>query len=71
MPHMDGEEFAREALRVRHDVPIILVTGFSEKMDAAAATHLGVRKMLSKPYTTQMLAETIREAIVPLSHREA
>lgn len=70
MPHMDGEELAREALRVRQDVPIILVTGFSEKMDAAAVTHLGVRRMLSKPYTMQVLAETVREVIVPLSHRE-
>ena len=63
MPHMDGAAFAREALRTREDVPIVLVTGYSETLDAAAATRLGVRQMLSKPYTAQVLAKAVRNAI--------
>ncbi len=63
MPHMDGAAFAREALRAREDVPIVLVTGYSETFDAAAAAQLGVRQMLSKPYTSHVLAKTVRNAI--------
>jgi len=62
MPQMDGEELSRQAMLVRQDVPIILVTGFSETMTAEAAEQIGIRKLLSKPYSIHTLAEAVREA---------
>ena len=63
MPDIDGEDFVREALRTRADIPVILATGYSDTMTEEAAASLGVSKMILKPYTTRLLAEAVREAL--------
>jgi len=63
MPEMTGIQFAREALNVRPDIPIILCTGFSEFVDAEKAKDIGIRKFLMKPVDRQTLATVIRNVL--------
>jgi YesN/AraC family two-component response regulator len=63
MPHMAGVDLAKELMRIRPDIPIILCTGFSEVISAEEAKALGIREFLMKPFATRMLAETIRRAV--------
>jgi CheY-like chemotaxis protein len=67
MPHMTGENLAREIRTIRADIPIILCTGFSYAMDAEKAATQGIDAFLLKPILAQELALTVQNV---LSQRE-
>ena len=52
----------QEILRLRPDLPIILCTGFSKKVDASEAHAMGIRGFLMKPFS-------IREMAAPSTRR--
>ncbi len=64
MPQLTGEELAREMLRLRPDLPIILCTGFSEAVSPEKARTMGIREFIIKPISSQVMAETIRRALI-------
>ncbi len=59
MPHMTGEMLARELRRIRPDIPIILCTGFSHRMDADQTETLEVDAFCLKPLQFQDIVLTI------------
>jgi CheY-like chemotaxis protein len=63
MPDMTGAQLALEMRRVRADVPVILSTGYLDRLDADAARALHARELLIKPYTTEDLATAVRRAL--------
>jgi PAS domain S-box-containing protein len=63
MPNMRGDELARELLKIRPDLPIILCTGFSEIMSEERAKSLGIRQFVMKPVSKKYIAQAIREAL--------
>jgi CheY-like chemotaxis protein len=63
MPHMNGIDLARELLLLRPDIPVILCTGFSEKVTDKAAKDAGIRGFAMKPLDRRQLAELVRNAL--------
>jgi PAS domain S-box-containing protein len=63
MPHMTGEQLARELRRLRADIPIILCTGFSHTMVAEKAQALNINAFLMKPLVTRDLGMAIRQIL--------
>ena len=63
MPNMTGIELAREIIEIRPDIPVILCTGYSAKLDAEKARKMGIRALIMKPILQQELAKTIREVL--------
>jgi CheY-like chemotaxis protein len=63
MPNMTGERLAREMLALRPDLPVILCTGFSEKMNADIAARMGIRGLLMKPVVRSELAREVRRVL--------
>ncbi len=63
MPLMTGAELSVEALKTRHDLPIILCTGFSEALSPEAAADIGIRHYLQKPVPLKALARAVRLAL--------
>lgn len=51
MPELTGEELSKQLLDVRADVPIIICTGYSEKLDKQQAEKIGIKGFLHKPVT--------------------
>jgi DNA-binding NtrC family response regulator len=49
MPHLSGAELASAMLAIRPELPIVLVTGYSERINADEAKRLGIRCYLNKP----------------------
>jgi excisionase family DNA binding protein len=61
MPGMDGLTLIREAKRLKTDLPIIIITGFSTESSAIDAVNLGVAGYLTKPFRVpQVLAAAAR-----------
>lgn len=63
MPKMTGLELAKEILRLRPDLPIILCTGFSQETAAEEARQIGIQEILFKPIDRLTLAKTIRKLL--------
>jgi PAS domain S-box-containing protein len=63
MPKILGIDLAREMQRIRPDIPIILCTGFSDRIDAEKAKSLGIREYIEKPIVRTALAGAIRRVL--------
>lgn len=63
MPGMTGDELSINILNIRKNIPIILCTGYSEKLDEENAYEIGISKFIKKPVTSQKLSELIRELL--------
>lgn len=60
MPKMTGSQLAKQLLKIRPDIPIILCTGFSHELSKDQTEHLGIRKLLVKPVSKRDLAASVR-----------
>lgn len=63
MPNMTGMELAKELLKLRPDIPIILCTGYSEHINEDKAKISGVRAFLMKPIVLSEIANAIRKVL--------
>ena len=63
MPNMTGEDLAQELMRIKPDIPIILCTGFSAKIDAQKAGAQGIRALVLKPIVKREIATTVRKVL--------
>ena len=63
MPKMSGDKLVEEILSIRQDIPIILCTGFSEKLDAQKAKTIGVADFIEKPLGKRDFAVKVRDVL--------
>jgi|GEM_PF-2952221 len=63
MPSLTGLELASEIRNVAPDIPIILCTGYSTKVNKNTLQTIGIHSLLMKPYKKSELATVIREAL--------
>ena len=63
MPHMTGDKLARELMKIRPDIPVILCTGHSKLVSEAKAKDMGIRAFVMKPILKRTLAEAVRKAL--------
>ena len=59
MPKMTGIELSKALLKIAPNLPIILLTGSSEVIDAEEANNTGIQHFLMKPVSLLTLKETI------------
>ncbi|MFK5950855.1 MAG: ATP-binding protein [Methylococcales bacterium] len=59
MPDITGEEMARSMLQVRPDLPIILCTGYSSRIDKENAESIGIKAYMEKPMNTKDILQTV------------
>lgn len=63
MPRMSGVEFSKELFKIRHDIPIILMSGFSDSVNKETALMLGIRDFMMKPVAFKELNASIRKIL--------
>ena len=63
MPAMSGVDLGIELMAIRSDVPIILMTGFSELVTQEKARSMGFRELIMKPFGVSDLAKTLRDVV--------
>ena len=62
MPELTGDRLTAKLLAIRPDLPVILVTGYSERMDRKKALASGFAAYLKKPLDLPELTRTMRLA---------
>ncbi|MCF6247584.1 MAG: PAS domain S-box protein [Desulfobacula sp.] len=63
MPKMTGASLAKELMRIKPDVKVILCTGFSSMIDEKKAIALGFKAFVSKPILKREIGKVIREVL--------
>jgi DNA-binding NtrC family response regulator len=63
MPNMTGDVLAKEIMKIRSEIPVILCTGFSHTITAEEAKAIGIRGFLMKPFVTSQIANTTRNVL--------
>ena len=62
MPEMGGSELVRSVLSIKKNMPVIVCTGYSERLSPEEARALGVADYLFKPVLLQDLKKAITQA---------
>lgn len=63
MPGMDGLSLIRQARRLKQDLPVIIITGFSTESSAIEAVNLGVAGYLTKPFRVPQVLAAAAKAL--------
>ncbi len=63
MPNMNGDELAGEILAIRPEIPVILCTGYSSKLNEKEALALGIQAYVLKPIIRHVMAHSIRKVL--------
>jgi CheY-like chemotaxis protein len=63
MPRMTGVDLSKVMLKTRPDIPIVLCTGYSERIQEDTAKALGIREFVLKPVILREIAQILRRAL--------
>lgn len=63
MPGVDGLTVIREARRLKTDLPVVIITGFSTEASAIEAVNLGVSGYLTKPFRVPRVLAVAAKAL--------
>lgn len=63
MPRMTGLDLTRELLAIRPDLPVFIITGFSDPVSESRLKKAGVKALIPKPITKSHLVEKLRQAL--------
>lgn len=63
MPDMTGDKLSSQILAIRPDIPIILATGYSDRINREEAFSLGIKGYYEKPLTAQPFSKAVSEVL--------
>ncbi len=63
MPGMDGLTLIKQAKRLKSDLPVIIITGYSTESSAIEAVNLGVDGYLTKPFRVPQVLAAAAKAL--------
>ena len=63
MPSLTGDLLAKELISIRPDMPVIICTGFSERIDKEKAAAIGISAFLMKPVVKSEMARLVRKLL--------
>ncbi len=63
MPNMTGDELTKELIRIKPEIPIIICTGYSARINQEQALAMGIHAFVMKPVVKGELAVTIRKVL--------
>jgi CheY-like chemotaxis protein len=68
MPGLTGVEIAQSILEVRPDIPVLLITGYSEKISAENAKSFGLSGFFPKPINENLFLDKINNLVACVAH---
>jgi PAS domain S-box-containing protein len=63
MPNLTGDQLTQKILKIKPTMPIVICTGFSERISLENVISIGAKALLMKPIIKSKLATTIRETL--------
>ena len=63
MPNMTGELLAQKLMAIRPSIPVVLCTGYSERVTDTKVKSLGIRELIMKPILIREMAFILRRIL--------
>ncbi len=63
IPDMMGDKLAAELITLKPTIPVILFTGYSNKITEETASEIGIKAFAYKPVTNTDLAHLVRRVL--------
>ncbi len=63
MPNMTGDNLAVEMMKIRPDIPVVLCSGYSNKISDETIDGIGIKAFIYKPILRNDLAHTVRKVL--------
>jgi PAS domain S-box-containing protein len=63
MPRMSGFELAEELRLIRREIPVVLTSGYLQPDDQERAETLGIRELIQKPATADLLSGALERIL--------
>lgn len=63
MPQMSGDRLALEVAAIRPDLPVVLVTGYSDALESEKIKQKNIKSFLPKPFKKKDLADVVRQVL--------
>ncbi|MFP5211853.1 MAG: PAS domain S-box protein, partial [Acidobacteriota bacterium] len=63
MPELTGIALAERLWAAREDIPVILCSGFNQRITPRQAEELGIKEYVTKPYSMTALAKAVRKVL--------
>jgi CheY-like chemotaxis protein len=63
MPNLTGDRLAEDVLSIRPGIPVVICTGFSERINKERAEAVGINGFLMKPINKAELAKMVRRVL--------
>ena len=63
MPGLRGDELAARIRETQPDLPVIICSGYSSKMNPEKALKAGIEAFIMKPVQRNILARTVRQVL--------
>jgi|GEM_PF-1920338 len=63
MPSLTGLDLINEVKKIRKEIPVILISGYSDEINPENASQKGVDRFLYKPYSPKQFPKIIRELL--------
>jgi len=68
MPGMSGFNLTRVLKEIRPDIPVVLISGYSDIIDKDEARKIGIYAILTKPIDMVIFSKTLRDALTDRSN---
>ena len=63
MPDMTGDVLSRKLIALRPDIPIIVCTGYSERINSDIVKEIGIKELAMKPVVMRDIARMIERIL--------
>ncbi|NVJ90442.1 MAG: PAS domain S-box protein [Methylocystaceae bacterium] len=63
MPHMTGDKLAQKILKIKNDIPIIMISGYDKNIHRENAREFGVSAYLQKPASIDQLTRLMHNLL--------
>jgi CheY-like chemotaxis protein len=60
MPELTGTDLAQRVWQARPELPVVLMTGYTESLDEESAMEMGFTTLLRKPVSLSVIGQTVR-----------
>jgi PAS domain S-box-containing protein len=71
MPRMTGDALAEKLRAIRADIPIVICTGYSQKVTPEMMARLGIDALIMKPLMRNKLGLTVRQVLDGVGRQKA
>ncbi len=63
MPDLTGDQLAARVIGIRQDIPVVLISGYTNEIDEQKSKRAGIKAIIQKPFVREELSRAIQSVL--------